>query len=294
MNADPALPEARRTDLRRGGIRLAVWSWGRADRPPLVCVHGWGDTGASFAFMAAHLADSFHVIAPDQRGFGDSAWAPEGYWFPDYLADLEAVLTHFAPATPIALVGHSMGGNVAGLYAGVRPERVSHLVLLEGFGMPTTRPEQAPGRYRRWLDELHADEALRDFESADALIAHLRKLAPQSPASVLRTLVTLWARPVEGGRWRLKMDPAHKRVNPILYRREEASACWSETVAPVLLVGARQSDLATRFPRFDVMTEVSTRYRHVRQAWVENAGHMLHWEQPAAVADLVRVFASET
>lgn len=293
MNAAPCLPDARRTDLRRGGMRLTVWEWGHRAQPPIVCVHGWGDTGASFAFVAAHLAESFHVIAPDLRGFGASAWASDGYWFPDYLADLEVVLDHFVPDGPFVLVGHSMGGNIAGLYAGVRPERVSRLVLLEGFGMPPTRADQAPGRYRRWLDELRADNPLRDFESREALVAHLRKLAPHAPDGVLETLVELWARPVEGQRWRLKMDPAHKRVNPVLYRREEASACWAQTLAPVLLISARQSDIATRFPRFDVMTEASTRYRDARQAWVDGAGHMLHWEQPRAVAALVGAFASD-
>lgn len=284
---------ASRSDFTRDGCRLAVWRWGSPQAPPLLLVHGWGDTGATFQFIADELSRRYHVIAPDLRGFGDSDWNAGGYWFPDYLADLDALIAAFGAGRAIALVGHSMGGNIAGLLAGVRPERFSHVVLLEGFGLPPTRPEQAPGRYRRWLDGLQSPPLLRDFESAAALRAHLAKLAPRAPESTLDYVATCWARALPGDGWRLKMDPAHKRVNPVLYRREEAAACWSATTAPVLLVGARESTILERYPRLDAMNELSTRYRDSRQCWIDEAGHMLHWEQPAAVAALIGEFLAE-
>src|SRR5206468_3870999 len=98
------------------------------------------------------------VIAYDARGFGGTQWPRDGYWFADYLADLEAILDHVSPDAPVDLVGHSMGGNVAMLYAGIRRERVRSLTNLEGFGMQRTQPDQAPARYRQWLDEMRRNQ----------------------------------------------------------------------------------------------------------------------------------------
>ena len=91
---------------------------------------------ASFQFTVDELDKDWYVIAPDWRGFGLSDWAPQGYWFPDYVADLSAIINIISPDVEISLVGHSMGGNIAGLYTGVYPEKVQKLILAEGFGMP--------------------------------------------------------------------------------------------------------------------------------------------------------------
>jgi pimeloyl-ACP methyl ester carboxylesterase len=117
-------------------------------------VHGWMDVAASYQFVVDALSDAFaqgrQIIAPDWRGYGQTALpGTDNYWFPDYLADLDTLLDHYAPEQPVDLVGHSMGGNVVMLYAGVRPQRIRRLINLEGFGMPATRPSQAPGRYWR-------------------------------------------------------------------------------------------------------------------------------------------------
>lgn len=131
------------------GLRYHLRHWGRDDAPILVMAHGWMDVSASFQFVVDHLQQDWHVIAPDWRGFGLSQSGTSGcYWFPDYLADLDAILQHYSPDQPICLLGHSMGANVASLYAGVRPERVSKLINLEGFGLPETHPKQAPSRMR--------------------------------------------------------------------------------------------------------------------------------------------------
>jgi pimeloyl-ACP methyl ester carboxylesterase len=139
------------------GLKYHVMSWGDASlaspqRPPLVMVHGWMDVGASFQFVVDALQDQRFVIAPDWRGFGLSdAPGTDSYWYPDYLGDLAALLDAFSPGQPVDLVGHSMGGNVVMSYAGVRPQRIRTLVNLEGFGLPETQPQQAPGRLLQWL-----------------------------------------------------------------------------------------------------------------------------------------------
>lgn len=271
---------------------LAVWSWGAAPAPCIVLVHGWADCGASFGAVARELAADYRVLAPDLRGYGDSSWVANGYWFPDYLRDLEAVFESALVHGPVTLVGHSMGGNVCGLYAGIRPERVASLVLLEGFGLPESRPADAPKRYAQWLDQQREPPGFRDFADAAALLAHLRKLAPRAAPAVLEQVARCWARPVDGGGWRLKMDPRHKRYNPVLYRREEAAACWRATRAPVLLVAGADSDFRARFRGLDPLADAAGHYREARIETLADAGHMMHWERPAAVAALVREAAA--
>ena len=146
---------SRFVDVR--GLRYHVHAWSEPSeaQPPLVMLHGWMDVGASFQFVVDALTTDRPVIAPDWRGFGltDSRGA-DNFWFPDYLADLDGLLDHYLQDRPADIVGHSMGGNISMFYAGARPQRVRRLVNLEGFGMPRTQPEQAPGRYAKWMDEL--------------------------------------------------------------------------------------------------------------------------------------------
>jgi pimeloyl-ACP methyl ester carboxylesterase len=130
-------------------LRYHVRCWGNPQAPALFLLHGWMDVSASFQFLVDCLERPWHVIAPDWRGFGLTEWARDGYWFPDYYADLEALLEIYQPDAPVCLVDHSMGGNVACIYAGVRPQRVARLVSLEGFGAKRTSAADAPQRYAR-------------------------------------------------------------------------------------------------------------------------------------------------
>jgi pimeloyl-ACP methyl ester carboxylesterase len=99
------------------GLHYHTWQWGPTSGPAALLLHGWMDAGASFQLLADALPGHWRLIAPDWRGFGRTAWAPGGYWFADYLADLDGLLQHLAPDAPVLLIGHSMGGNIAGLYA---------------------------------------------------------------------------------------------------------------------------------------------------------------------------------
>ena len=120
-------------DIR--GLRYHVRGWGDPEAPKLFMLHGWMDVSASFQFTVDALKGDWQILAPDWRGFGLSEWGKMVYWFPDYIADLDWLLAELSPDEPATIVGHSMGGNIAGLYAGVRPERVARLILAEGFGI---------------------------------------------------------------------------------------------------------------------------------------------------------------
>ena len=101
------------------GVRYHVREWGKADAPLVVLLHGWGDASASFQFMVDNLVNDWFVVAPDWRGFGLSRYRTHSYWFPDYVADLDVLLSIYQRKRPVFLLGHSMGANAAGLYAGI-------------------------------------------------------------------------------------------------------------------------------------------------------------------------------
>ena len=95
------------------GLRFQLYRWDGDDPHPIVLAHGWGDTGETFQFIVDHLSTRRSIIAFDARGFGRTQWPQDGYWFPDYLADLDAILDSLSADGPVDLLGHSMGGNVA-------------------------------------------------------------------------------------------------------------------------------------------------------------------------------------
>jgi pimeloyl-ACP methyl ester carboxylesterase len=301
MTTEPYL-ERRRAASRLHtlrGLRHHVLQWGDAslagpDKPPLVMLHGWMDVGASFQFVVDAMADERLVWAPDWRGFGLSDTTPaDTYWFPDYLGDLDALLDTLAPGQAVDLLGHSMGGNVAMLYAGVRPGRVRRLVNLEGFGMPQSQPHQAPKRYAQWLDELKTPPALRTYDGVDAVAERLRKTNPLLTAARAAWLAERWSRPRADGRREILGDPLHKRINPALYQKPEVLECWKRIEAPVMWVEGDRTDApkwwGDRYPRADFESRLAVLARVERHV-LSPAGHMLHHDQPERLAELVEAF----
>lgn len=282
------------------GIRLHVRRWGADDAPVLFMLHGWMDVAASFQFVVDALGGDWQVIAPDMRGFGLSDWpvaqhGGNGYWFYDYLADLDALLVHYAPEGEVNLVGHSMGANIACLYAGVRPERVRRVVDLEGFGMPATVPAQAPKRVRDWLDEVRDPPALRSYASLDAVAARLVKTNPRLAAARARYLAQHWSKPDGEGGYMLLADAAHKMRSPLLYRLDEVMAIWSQVSAKVLHVEAARSETLARLAGAVPIGEFKARFAAFpdwRERVIEDAGHMIHHDQPEEIARLIEAFCA--
>jgi len=281
--------ESEFVDIR--GLRYHCRCWGEAQAPKLFMLHGWMDVSASFQFVADALRREWRVIAPDWRGFGLSEWTTgETYWFPDYFADLERLLDHFQPEAPVTLIGHSMGGNIATVYAGIRPSRVAKLVNLEGFGLAGTPPERAPERYARWLDELAEGAALRHYDSFDALSARLRRNNPRLSEPKAAFLARHWGRENQG-RVELASDPRHKLVNPVLYRVEETHACWRRVTAPVLWVsGAETKMLEIMKLSAGDLAERKACLRNLSERVIPDAGHMLHHDQPERLAEIIEEF----
>jgi len=277
--------EARRTrSLAVRGIEYSMNEWGDEDAPLFFYLHGWADTGSTFQFVVDALASRWRVVAPDWRGFGRTSHAGGPYWFPDYLADLHEILKHYSPDSQVNLVGHSMGGNIASLYAGSMPERVKAIVNVEGFGLPDSDPDDAPQRFRAWLE---AQEAGADFSLYPDFTGLLRRIRSRNPglsedraAFVARE----WARE-DNGAVRLRADPRHKMPNPILYRRAEAAACWRRISAAVLLIAGEKSSFRSQLADLASSQETETE-SHL----IEGVGHMIHFEAPEVLAAQIEQF----
>lgn len=288
--------------FRDGRYHLLQWGTADSTLPPVLLAHGWMDVAASWQFMVDALSASFatgrRIFAFDWRGYGlTETPATDCFWFPDYLADLDALLDQISPDQPIDLVGHSMGGNVVMMYAGVRPERIRRLVNLEGFGMAATRPAQAPARLAQWLDELRqlreGELGLKTYPDAAAVAARLMKTNPRLPPDKAQWLAQHWARPDAQGQWHILGDAAHKVVNPYLFRVDEALEIFARIRAPLLAVEASDDSLSQWWKGRYTLDEYHQRLQAVpdhRIVRIDNAGHMLHHDQPQALAACLQAF----
>jgi pimeloyl-ACP methyl ester carboxylesterase len=270
-----------------------IRTWGDRDAPKLFMFHGWMDVGASFQFLVDALERDWYVIAPDWRGFGKSAWCADGYWFADYIADLDALLARLAPDEPARLLGHSLGGNVVTLYAGIRPERVARVVSLDGFGIPAEAADVAPDKYGKWLDALRDTPQFSPYPSLAAVADRLQKNNPRLSREKAEFLASHWAEALPDGTARLVSDPRHKLPFPIVYRMEEVRAVWARVKAPVLWVGASDSFVLKWLgEREHGLHERMRAFSDCRLVTIPDAGHMLHHDQPRAVAAAIEPFLS--
>ena len=278
--------------LQIRGRRLHVRIWGSETAPLLVLLHGWCDVSASWQFVVDAMARDWRIVAPDWRGFGLSQWNNDVYWFPDYIADLDAMLLHYSPQEPVRLVGHSLGGNAGTLYAGIRPDRIRKLVNLEGLGLRLYAPDEAAERYANWLDQLRDTPTFRSYPDRSAFAARLQKENPRLSAEKAAYLAEFMGEDDGAGGIRQAADPYHRWVNPTIYRVEEAKSIWRRVTAPVLWVTAADSFIFKQLFALDSEDYRSRLacFRDVREVTVQDCGHNLHHDQPRQVAQLIEEF----
>ena len=297
LTAYQVLRKPRHETLRVRGLDFHLTRWGpqpSESESPAFLLHGWLDAGDTFQFMVDAMQRDWPLVALDWRGFGRSEWPQEGYWFPDYVGDLDAMLDQLSPATPARLVGHSMGGNIACSYAGIRPERVRSVINLEGFGLQRTTPAQAPARMRKWLDQLKTPLERKDYASFEELAGIIRFRYPRFSEAQAAFVAAAWGKQDGGGRVRLAGDPRHHWVNPVLYKREDTEAYWRELRAPLLMLVGEESDHLAKLGADGTAAAFRAIFPHIEMARVAGAGHMLHIERPDLVAPLVESFWDKT
>jgi pimeloyl-ACP methyl ester carboxylesterase len=274
-------PRQRLLDGRRG--RIGVTYWGPESPQPIVMLHGWMDCGAAYQLLADALPDDWPLMAIDWPGYGHSDPYPGGYWLPEYLADLEWLLDRVMPDSPVRMIGHSLGGTVASLLAGLRPERLRWLVNLEGMGLPRLDPGASLDHLISWLDALRNPPRLRRYASLDELATTVQSRNPHLSPARARFLAGVWSSPMENG-VQLLADPLHQLPNPIRYTRDELNACMERITCPVLLLIGAESHYLQRVGGTELLQRWQQTLRSLRVATVSDAAHMLHYEQSAQCA----------
>ncbi|WP_380873185.1 hydrolase [Sphingomonas sp. DBB INV C78] len=273
-------------------LKLHYAEWGDPAAPPLLLVHGGRDHARSWDAIAGAFADDWRVIAPDLRGHGDSAWASDGsYEMGDLVADLAGLFDALA-IERAAVVGHSLGGNVALRHAGIYPERTSRLIVIEGLGPSPTRAaeiaaEPIAARMRDWIAKQHRLSAApqRSYPSIEAATERMMAANPRLPLELAHHLTIHGSRIGEDGLVRFKFDPAVGAMSPADLLQAEKHALWAAVACPVILAYGRQSWASS--------PEADGRAGHFANARVEmfdDAGHWLHHDQHDAFSKMMRDF----
>jgi pimeloyl-ACP methyl ester carboxylesterase len=295
------VPEAREVYVpRRAGRRseragregrIALTHWGPAGPSPILLLHGWMDCGAAWQLLVDQLPENWPLLAIDWPGYGQSGRHAGHYWFPEHLAELDGLLQDISPDGPARIIGHSMGGTVASMYAGARPERVAWLVNMEGIGMPGLPPAELPALIAGWLAALRTPPLARRYPDLEELAAALRRANPFLPMAHARFLAAIWTRPVDGA-FEMLADPRHQMRSPMRYTRAELEACWAQVRAPQLLLYGAESGHSRRVLGTDAPLELRKIMPELVIKPISAAGHLLPYEQPEQVARAIVQFAA--
>lgn len=286
MNTPSTAPTAR--FFRSQGLRLHYAGWGNDQAPALILVHGGRDHCRSWDAVARALQPYFHILAPDLRGHGDSEWAKgSSYSLSDYIYDLTCLVRH-AGLQDVVLIGHSMGGMVALMYAGTYPERVSRLAVLDGVTVLPGRPS-APihERIAKWVEQLDDVSARtpRRFatiaDAAERMIAHNKRLTPELAHHLARHAV----RRTSDGSFVWKYDDFQQVRAPYRLSPDDHVALWSRITCPTLLLRGDESFLPE--PQ---AAGVLAHFRQARMVTISGAGHWLQHDKPDEVIAALRGF----
>ncbi|MGI8840827.1 MAG: alpha/beta fold hydrolase [Caulobacteraceae bacterium] len=273
-------------------LRLHYADWGNAGAPPLILLHGGRDHCRNWDWVARDLRRDFHVIAPDLRGHGDSAYSPSGdYSMSAFVYDL-AQLVHGQGLAPVSIVGHSLGGNIALRYAGIFPENVSRLIAIEGLGLsPAMLAKRAQRtvteRLRAWIEDERAlaGRLPRRYASIEEAVARMRAENRHLTEEQARHLTVHGVSQNEDGTFGWKFDNYVRAFAPVDLTAAEVAALWANIACPTLLAYGSESWASN--PRED------GRIAHFAQAEVEvfaGAGHWVHHDAQDAFLARARAF----
>lgn len=291
----PPLPASH--TMVANGLVQHVLEWPRAAPSPaagpatVVLVHGFMDAAGTWDLVAPTLAGAgFRVLAPDMRGFGAGPRAPSGsyYHFVDYVFDVADVVEHLCPGETVAVVGHSMGGTIATMFAGTFPERVSRLASLEGLGPPDLGFEAGPVRMRAWIEQVRAGRARGEARPTFTYEQAMDRLAMSHPAvdrGLLATRLAHLAEEVAPGRFAWRFDALHRTTSPMPFFAQLLCAYARKVTCPVLFV----SGGPTGFHPPDEDARLAA-FAQVRSIELDGAGHMMHWTRPDALAGALLAF----
>jgi pimeloyl-ACP methyl ester carboxylesterase len=274
-------PSPTTNDYMSQRLRLNYLDWGNPDAPTLILVHGGLDHAHNWDWVARSLRKDWHILCPDLRGHGDSAWSQDGaYSMPFFVSDL-ARLIRLLGKGPVTLVGHSLGGAISLRYAGLYPENVRRVVAIEGLGLA---PDKARARqampvaehWRDWIEEREAlsTRASRRYERIEEAHDRMRQAHGFLSEEQIDHLTRHGARQNADGSWSWKFDNYVRSEPPSGLLDKELHALWHNIDCPVWLVHG--ADSWASHPGKDGR---AAHFRDVRITSYERAGHWVHHER---------------
>ena len=286
-----AAPREKIVDSR--GLAIRCLEWGEPQGKPLALIHGFLDLAYSWQLFVDELLSKsqrpLRIVAPDCRGHGDSGWVGAGsyYHFSDYVFDLECVL-RASGIKQVDLIGHSMGGTISFLYAGTFAQRVDNLVLIEGIGPVGMRFSDAPRRMEQWIAEVNqrGRSHFRQYSSIAAGASQLCQTNPRLNTTFAQDLARAAMKQHVNGKWIWKFDPLHRTTAPQPFYTEQAVEFLRRIDCPVLIVSGKESRQSTRVDRAQRHAALANH----RQVEIDNAGHMVHQDNPRQLAEVVAQF----
>jgi pimeloyl-ACP methyl ester carboxylesterase len=280
------VPEGRY--YRSQGLRLHFTDWGNPSAPPLILNHGGLDHSRSWDQLAQALRATFHVIAPDLRGHGESDWATgSSYSLADHVYDLTC-LVKSAGFEKVTIIGHSMGGMVSLTYAGAFPDKVSRLVVLDGVtNFSARRVKPVDVRIADWVGDLDkfAQRKIHGYPSvadgAERILTRNQRLTREQAMH----LATHGMKRNVDGTYSWKFDPYLRARAPYRLSLEDHMALWSRIQCPTLLVSGSESFLPD-----PATAGVISHFRQAELVKIEGAGHWLHHDKPDEVLGVLKKF----
>ncbi|MEX0942598.1 MAG: alpha/beta hydrolase [Pseudomonadales bacterium] len=270
-------------------LRLHYLDWGNEDAPPLLLVHGNRDHCHNWDWVAQELRDDYHIIAPDFRGHGDSQWViGSAYSHSEYIYDL-AQLIHQRDLAPLHIIAHSLGGGVALRYAGIYPEHIKKMVVIEGWGGPPSmyNRESTHQRMQNWINQTRkmAGRLPKRYANLEEAYERMQAANKHLSAEQARHLTIHGSSQNEDGTYSWKFDNYTHVMAPFDMTMEQSHELWARIESPILLVSGAESWMGQG--RRDNPTDYFSNATHIQ---MEDAGHWVHHDRLSEFLKLCRDF----
>ena len=267
-----------------------VRTWGSESARPMVLLHGMRDTSATFQFLVDALKGNWRIIAPDWRGHGQTKSAGHRYWFHDYLADLDALLELLVPDQVVDLIGHSLGGNVASAYAGLRAAKVRHIVSLDAFGILEQSDSKFADLLADWLPSARRKVAPPRYRSVEAMADKLCSSNQRLGRDKALYLAVNSSRRLSGDAFTWQFEADYRRSMPTFHTLDEWIACWRRITAPILWIAAADSMPGTVASNPESFAAVRAHIAPESVIRLPDTGHNVHHDAPVQLAGIIEQF----
>jgi pimeloyl-ACP methyl ester carboxylesterase len=273
-------------------LRLHYLDWGNPEAPPLLLVHGNRDHCHNWDWVAQELRDDFHIIAPDFRGHGDSAWVTgSAYSHSEYVYDL-AQLIHQQHLAPLHVIAHSLGGGVALRYAGIYPEHIKKLVVIEGTGGPGWMVQDKPvhERMKEWIESTRkvSGRLAKRYPTLENAYERMHEANGHLRDDQARYLTIHGSSQNEDGTYSWKFDNYTHVMSPYDMNLEQTRELWARISSPILLVSGKES-----WHGQGKGEDPAEHFKNARHEMIEKAGHWVHHDQLDQFLTLTRAFFAE-